>query len=49
VLGNPEMVAMQAHQAIQETQGRRFVLGTGCVLPTIAPHGNIMAARLSVE
>jgi uroporphyrinogen decarboxylase len=49
VLGNPEMVTMQARQAIEETQGQRFILGTGCVLPIIAPHGNILAARLAVE
>ena len=24
-------------------------LGTGCVVPVIAPHGNILAARQSVE
>jgi uroporphyrinogen decarboxylase len=36
-------------QAIQATGGRRFILGTGCVLPITAPHGNILAARRSVE
>lgn len=43
-LGSPEDVQREAQQAIQETQGRRFILGTGCVLPIITPHGNIHAA-----
>ena len=35
--------------AIRQTGGRRLLLGTGCVVPVIAPHGNILAARQSVE
>jgi len=35
--------------AIEETQGKRLILGTGCVLPLTAPYGNIMAARRAVE
>jgi uroporphyrinogen decarboxylase len=49
VLGTPELVRAEARAAIQSTGGRRFILGTGCVLPTIAPRGNILAARRSVE
>jgi len=49
VLGTPETVARQACQAIDVSDGRRFILGTGCVLPITAPHGNILAARMSVE
>ncbi len=49
VLGNPVQVTAEARDAIQETQGLRFILGTGCVLPTIAPRANIIAARKSVE
>lgn len=45
VLGTPEQVIAEAHDAIQSTGGRRFILGTGCVLPIIAPRANIMAAR----
>jgi uroporphyrinogen decarboxylase len=45
VLGDPETVAVEATQAIEATGGRRFILGTGCVLPITAPHGNILAAR----
>lgn len=48
-LGTPEDVVAEAREAIQSTGGQRFVLGTGCVVPIIAPHGNIMAARQIVE
>lgn len=49
VLGTPEQVTAEAHDAIKTTNGQRFILGTGCVVPIIAPHGNILAARQSVE
>ena len=42
-------VQKEAADAIQQTQGKRFMLGTGCVVPIIASHGNLMAARRSVE
>ena len=42
-------VQKEAADAIQQTQGKRFLLGTGCVVPIIASHGNLMAARRSVE
>ena len=49
VLGTPEQVTAEAKDAIQATGGRRFILGTGCVLPIVAPRANILAARNSVE
>ncbi len=49
VLGAPDQVQMEARAAMEETGGRRFVLGTGCVTPITAPHGNILAARSVVE
>jgi uroporphyrinogen decarboxylase len=49
VLGDPSSVQAEAHNAVQETGGLRFILGTGCVVPVVAPYGNIMAARQSVE
>ncbi len=48
VLGTPESVRQEAHNAIRATQGTRFILGTGCVTPIIAPHGNILAACQAV-
>ena len=47
--GDPEMVTAESHAAIEATNGTRFILGTGCVTPIIASHGNLMAARRSVE
>ena len=42
-------VQKEAADALQQTDGRRFILGTGCVVPVIASHGNILTARKSVE
>jgi uroporphyrinogen decarboxylase len=42
-------VRKEAADAIQQTGGKGFILGTGCVVPVIASHGNILAARKSVE
>jgi uroporphyrinogen decarboxylase len=47
--GRPENVRNEAADALKQTQGKRFILGTGCVLPIIAPHSNIMAAIESVD
>jgi len=49
VYRNRDEVRREARDAIAQTQGRRLILSTGCVVPVIAPHGNIMAARKSVE
>ncbi len=49
VLSTPEGVTAEAEQAIAATSGKRFILGTGCVVPITAPYGNIIAARSSVE
>jgi uroporphyrinogen decarboxylase len=49
VYGNQVEVQKEAADAIQQTSGKRFLLGTGCVVPVIASHGNLMAARRSVE
>lgn len=49
LLGTPESVRAEAVDAFNQTGGERFILGTGCVLPTTAPYGNIMAARKTFE
>jgi len=49
VYGNQAEVQEEAADAIQQTKGKRFMLGTGCVVPIIASHGNLMAARKSVK
>ena len=48
VLAGSEQVRQEAVDAIAQTRGRRFLLGTGCVVPIIAPHGNILAAKDAV-
>jgi uroporphyrinogen decarboxylase len=49
VLGTPDQIRAEARVAIQATGGKRFILGTGCVVPITAPYGNLLAARHSVE
>jgi uroporphyrinogen decarboxylase len=49
VLGTPKSIQKEAAAAIEETNGKRLILGTGCVLPLTTPYGNIMAARKAVE
>jgi uroporphyrinogen decarboxylase len=49
VYGNQDQVQTEAQDALQQTKGLRFILGTGCVVPIIASHGNIVAARQGVE
>ena len=38
-------VRKEKEDAIQQTDGRRLIVSTGCVVPVIAPHGNIVAAK----
>jgi uroporphyrinogen decarboxylase len=42
-------VQKEAAEAIEQTHGKRFLLGTGCVVPVIVSHGNLSAARKCVE
>jgi uroporphyrinogen decarboxylase len=49
VYANASAVREEVLDALRQTGGRRLLLGTGCVVPVIAPHGNILAARRSVE
>ncbi len=45
-LGNSEMVAEQARHALDQTQGKRFILGPGCTnVNQTAPHENLMAMK----
>jgi uroporphyrinogen decarboxylase len=47
--GTPDDVRQEAEEALQQTEGRRFILGTGCVTPITAPWANLRAARAAVE
>ena len=48
VLGDPDVIKLEAKNAILDSGGSRFILGTGCVVPITAPYGNLIAARNSV-
>jgi len=47
--GTPGEVRTQARHAIEQTNRRRFILSTGCVIMTTTPQSNIRAAREVVE
>jgi uroporphyrinogen decarboxylase len=47
--GDPERVQIEARAALEQTAGRGFILGTGCVTPVNAPWSNLRAAREIVE
>lgn len=49
VSGKRTQVKKEAKDAIEQTKNRRFILGTGCVVPYVASHENILMARRSVE
>jgi uroporphyrinogen decarboxylase len=49
VLEDQAKVKEEARDAIEQTKGKRFILGTGCVVPITASHGNLMTARNSVR
>ncbi|MEZ0395879.1 MAG: uroporphyrinogen decarboxylase family protein [Anaerolineales bacterium] len=48
VYRSADEVRREAADALAQTGGRRFLLGTGCVVPVIASHGNLLAVRRSV-
>lgn len=47
--GTPTDVRQQAADAILQTEGRGFILSTGCVLMTTSPVSNVRAIRQAVE
>ena len=49
VLGSQTEIKTEIDDALHQTDSRRFLLGTGCVVPITAPYGNILAVRKSVE
>jgi uroporphyrinogen decarboxylase len=49
VLGDPASIMSESRDALDSVGGQRLILGTGCVLPITAPHGNILAAKYSVD
>ncbi len=49
VLEDQAKVKEEAEDAVRQTKNKRFILGTGCVVPITASHGNLMAARKCVD
>ncbi len=47
--GTPDDVRAEVRTAIEETEGRRVIIGTGCVTFIVSPFSNIRAAREAVE
>lgn len=45
VQGTPEAIQNEARNAIKQTGGRRFILGTGCVTLQNTPEANLQAVR----
>ena len=45
----PEQTLAEAKDALRQTEGRRLVLGTGCVIMTTTPLRNVRALREFVE
>lgn len=48
-LGTPKQIRDEAVDALEQTNGKHLILGTGCVLPLTTPYGNIMTLRNFVE
>jgi uroporphyrinogen decarboxylase len=46
--GSPAQVREEAVDAIQQTKGKRFILGTGCVVYYQSANENILAAKESI-
>lgn len=47
--GTPKAIEREAQDAIEQTGGQGFILGTGCVTPITAPWANLRAARAIVD
>lgn len=47
--GKPDDVRAEVRDAIEQTAGRRLIIGTGCVTPITSPTSNIRTARRAIE
>lgn len=45
LLSDPATVRSRAESSIRSVEGRGLILGAGCVVPTITPRSNLLAAR----
>lgn len=48
VHGHPDEVRTQVVDAVEQTNGRRIVVGAGCVTPITTPEGNIQVVREAI-
>jgi uroporphyrinogen decarboxylase len=48
-LGTPEEVRSESQMALEATNSKALILSTGCVVPIIAPEGNIRVVRDAVD
>ncbi len=49
VFKTPAIIQDEARDAFDQTNRKRLILSTGCVVPIIAPFGNIRAARQAAQ
>lgn len=49
LLGTPQQVRAEIADAVRQTGGRRYIVGTGCVTRVTTPLANLRAARAAVE
>jgi uroporphyrinogen decarboxylase len=49
VFKDPFQLNLEIKDAFSQTSKKKVILGTGCVVPIIAPYGNLMAIRNSVD
>lgn len=49
LLGAPEPVRAKIADAVRQTGGRRYIIGTGCVLRVTTPLANLRAARQAAD
>jgi uroporphyrinogen-III decarboxylase len=47
--GTEEAVMAETRDAIEQTNGRGFILAAGCVINTRTPEANLLAARRASE
>ena len=48
-LGDKNTIRKEINNAVHQVNGDRLMIGTGCVVPVIAPYGNLMTARETIE
>ncbi len=48
-LGSPGEIEDEAQQAMAKMDGKSLILSTGCVVPIVAPDGNLRAVRSAIK